>query len=178
MLKNLQIKKEKEKNKPEVEWIRTIIGNKNPKFKKEDNQPKFQEPNPDVQYIKTIKGKEKKPLKYEKFALKKDNDNNKKKVLTIPDTKILDKDLLKEVPYFNDTIVVDETDKLKKREAIIYEIIKQLPADNDKYFVEYKPETDTYNIGKDKKKNLLKMILIIMRKEEVKKEKSYIHLKN
>ena len=39
---------------------------------------------------------------------------------------------------------------LKKREAIIYEIIKQLRADNDKYFVEYKPETDTYNIGKDK----------------------------
>ena len=38
----------------------------------------------------------------------------------------------------------------KKREAIIYEIIKQLWADNDKYFVEYKPETDTYNIGKDK----------------------------
>ena len=47
--------------------------------------------------------------------------------------------------------MVDETDKLKKREAIIYEIIKQLPADNDKYFAEYKPETDTYNIGKDKK---------------------------
>ena len=39
---------------------------------------------------------------------------------------------------------------LKKREAIIYEIIKQLPADNDKYFVEYKPEIDTFNIEKDK----------------------------
>ena len=38
-----------------------------------------------------------------------------KNVLTIPDIKILDKDLLKEVPYFNDTIVVDETDKLKKK---------------------------------------------------------------
>ena len=59
VLKNFQIKKEKEKNKPKVEWIRTIIGNKNPKFKKEDDQPKFQEPNPDVQYIKTINGKEK-----------------------------------------------------------------------------------------------------------------------
>ena len=30
MLKNLQIKKEKEKNKPDVEWIRKIIGKKNP----------------------------------------------------------------------------------------------------------------------------------------------------
>ena len=63
VLKNLQIKKEKEKNKPKVEWIRTIIGNKNPKFKKEDGQPKFQEPNSDVQYIKTIKEKEKKTIK-------------------------------------------------------------------------------------------------------------------
>ena len=71
VLKNFQIKKEKEKNKPKVEWIRTIIGNKNPKFENEDDQPKFQEPNPDVQYIKTIKGKEKKPLKNQKFALKK-----------------------------------------------------------------------------------------------------------
>ena len=98
MLKILQIKKEKEKNKLEVEWIRTITGNKNPKFKKEDGQPKFQERNSDVQYIKTIKEKEKKPLKNEKFALKKDNDNNKKKVLTIPDIKILDGDLFKEAP--------------------------------------------------------------------------------
>ena len=40
-----------------------------------------------------------------------------KNVLTIPDIKILDKDLLKEVPYFNDTIVVDETDKLKKKRS-------------------------------------------------------------
>ena len=31
MLKNLQIKKDKD-NKPEVEWIRTIIENKNSKF--------------------------------------------------------------------------------------------------------------------------------------------------
>ena len=55
MLKNLQIKRDKEKNNPTVEWIR-IIGNKNPKFEKEVEQPKFQEPNPYVQYIKTIKG--------------------------------------------------------------------------------------------------------------------------
>ena len=39
---------------------------------------------------------------------------------------------------------------LKKREDIIYKITKQLPADNNKYFLEYQPETDTYNTGKDK----------------------------
>ena len=34
MLNNLQIKKEKEKNKPEVEWIRTIIRKKIQSLKK------------------------------------------------------------------------------------------------------------------------------------------------
>ena len=43
--------------------------------------------------------------------------------------------------------MVDETDKLRKREAIIYEI--------NKYFVEYKPETDTYNNGKNNKINFV-----------------------
>ena len=51
--------------------------------------------------------------------------------------------------------MVDETDKFNKREAIIYEIIKQLPVDNNKYFVEHKPETDTYNTGKDKEINFV-----------------------
>ena len=71
VLKNLQIKKEKEKNKPKVEWIRRIIGNKSPKFEKEHYQPKFKEPNPDVQYIKTIKGKEKRTIKIWKVYIKK-----------------------------------------------------------------------------------------------------------
>ena len=66
----------------------------------------------------------------------------------MPDVKILEEDLPKE--DFNDTIVVDETDKLKKREAIIYEITNQLPAGNNKYFIKYKAETYTHNIGKDK----------------------------
>ena len=41
MLKNLQIKKEKEKNKPEVEWIGTIIGNKIQNFKKKTISQSF-----------------------------------------------------------------------------------------------------------------------------------------
>ena len=66
----------------------------------------------------------------------------------MPDVKILDEDLPKE--DFIDTIVVDETGKLKKREVIIYEITNQLPAGNNKYFIKYKAETYTHNIGKDK----------------------------
>ena len=41
MLKNLQIKKEKEKNKLEVEWIRTITGNKIQNLKKKTVNQSF-----------------------------------------------------------------------------------------------------------------------------------------
>ena len=50
---------------------------------------------------------------------------------------ICDKGLLKEFPYFHRKIKVNETDKLKRREAIIYKIVKQIPSDNDKYYVKY-----------------------------------------
>ena len=50
---------------------------------------------------------------------------------------ICDKGLLKEFPCFHRKIKVNETDKLKRREAIIYKIVKQIPSDNDKYYVKY-----------------------------------------
>ena len=33
------------------------------------------------------------------------------------------------------TLKVNETDKIKRREAIIYKIVKQLPSENDKWYV-------------------------------------------
>ena len=38
---------------------------------------------------------------------------------------------LKEFPYFNRKIKVNETDKIKRREEIIYKIVKEIPSDND-----------------------------------------------
>ena len=67
---------------------------------------------------------------------------------------ICDGEFLKEFFYFNRKIKVDETDKIKRREAIIHKIIKQMPSDNDKWYVKYNRYSDTYYIGKvDKKKN-------------------------
>ena len=60
-------------------------------------------------------------------------------------------EFLKEFPNFNRKIKVNEKDKIKRREAIIYKDVKQIPSDNDKYYVKYNKDSDTYYIGKDKK---------------------------
>ena len=50
---------------------------------------------------------------------------------------ICDAEFLKEFPYFNKEIKVNETDKIKRRETTIYKIVKQIPSDNDKWYVKY-----------------------------------------
>ena len=46
--------------------------------------------------------------------------------------------------------------KIKRREAIIYKTVKQIPSDKDKWYVKYNRDSDTYYIGnKDEKKLLL-----------------------
>ena len=59
----------------------------------------------------------------------------------------------KKFPYFNRKIKVNETDKTKRREAIIYKIYKQIPSDNDKWYVKYNRDSDTYYVGKEDEKN-------------------------
>ena len=63
---------------------------------------------------------------------------------------IASEEFLKEVPEFNFRIKVNKRDKIKAREEIFDKIIKQIP-DNDKYFINYDPATDSYLIDRDKK---------------------------
>ena len=44
-----------------------------------------------------------------------------------PANTICDEEFLKEFPYFNRKIKVNETDKIKRRGAITYKIVKQIP---------------------------------------------------
>ena len=46
---------------------------------------------------------------------------------------ICDEEVLKKFPYFNRKVKVNETDKIKRQEAIIYKTVKQIPSDNDKW---------------------------------------------
>ena len=50
--------------------------------------------------------------------------------------------------------------KIKRREAIIYKTVKQIPSDKDKWYVKYNRDSDTYYIGnKDEKKLLLQTVV-------------------
>ena len=46
---------------------------------------------------------------------------------------------------------VSKTDKIKRREAIIYKIVKHTLWDNDKYYIKHNKDSDTYYIGKEDK---------------------------
>ena len=62
-----------------------------------------------------------------------------------------DEEFLKEFPYFIKKIRVNETDKIKRREIIFEKILKQMGPENDKYYVKYNEDLETYYIRKDQK---------------------------
>ena len=66
-----------------------------------------------------------------------------------PANLICDEEFLKEFPYFNRKIKVNETDKIKREEALTYKIVKKIPSDNDKWYVKYNRDSDTYYLGKE-----------------------------
>ena len=68
---------------------------------------------------------------------------------------ICDEEFLKEFSCFNRKIKVNETDKIIKWEPIIYKIVKQIPSDNDKWYVKYNRDSNTYCIGNEDEKKLL-----------------------
>ena len=68
-----------------------------------------------------------------------------------PANTVCHEEFLKEFPYFNKKIRVNETDKIKRREAIFDKILRQMGPENDKYYVKYNQDLDTYYIEKDEK---------------------------
>ena len=68
---------------------------------------------------------------------------------------ICDEGFLEEFTYFNRKIKISKTDKIKRREAIIHVTVKQIQSDNDKWYVKYNRDSDTYFIGKEDERKLL-----------------------
>ena len=60
----------------------------------------------------------------------------------------VDKEVLKDWPYFNTKIKVDETNKLRRKEAIFDLIINQLPPNNDTYYIKHNKKKDTFTVKK------------------------------
>ena len=63
----------------------------------------------------------------------------------------VDADVLKELPYFNAKIKLDELNEKKRRDAITDKIIKQLPPNNDIYYVDHNRQTYTFWVRNDNK---------------------------
>ena len=63
----------------------------------------------------------------------------------------VDADVLKELPYFNVKIKVGELNKIKRGEVIFDEIVKQLPFNNDVYYIEHDRKTNSFKLKKDNK---------------------------
>ena len=72
----------------------------------------------------------------------------------------VDKNVLEDLPYFNANIKVNETNKIRRKEAIFDKIIKQLPPNNDRYYVKHNKKTDTFTVKKDPKPRPMKCKLI------------------
>ena len=64
---------------------------------------------------------------------------------------MVDADVLKDLPYFNAKIKVGEVNKIKRQEAIMDKINKQLPPNNDTYYIEHNRTTDSFRVRKDNK---------------------------
>ena len=64
----------------------------------------------------------------------------------------VDKEVLEDLLHFNAKIKVDETNKLRRKEAIFDQIINQLPPNNDTYYVKHNKKKDTFTVKKDVKR--------------------------
>ena len=90
-------------------------------------------------------------LKYLKTVPSHPRDRLSRQFKNAPGNVVCDEEFLKEFPYFNKKIRVNEMDKIKRREAIFDKILKQMGPENDKYYVKYNQDLDIYYIGKDEK---------------------------
>ena len=64
----------------------------------------------------------------------------------------VDKEVLKDLPYFNTKIKFDETNKLRRKEAIFDQIINQLPPNNDTYCIKHNKKKYSFPVKKDVKR--------------------------
>ena len=62
-----------------------------------------------------------------------------------------DADVLKDLPYCNTKLKVGKVNKIKRREVIMDKINKQLPPNNDTYYIEHNRTIDSFRVRKDDK---------------------------
>lgn len=85
---------------------------------------------PEVEYVKTV------PVH--------SRDRVSRKNRNVPAKIFVQNQVLKDLPYFNIKIKVNEVVKNKRREDVFDKIIKQLPPNNDEYFIQHDKNINTY----------------------------------
>ena len=63
--------------------------------------------------------------------------------------KQLDVSSLTETSYISLDVTIDSSEQRKKEEDIFDQIIEQMPVDNDKCYIEYEKNTNTFKIKED-----------------------------
>ena len=86
-------------------------------------------------------------LKYLKTVPSHPKDWLSSRLKNAPTNIVCDEEFLKKFPCFNKKIRVNETDKIKRRETIFDQILKQMGPETDKYYAKYNQDLDTYYIG-------------------------------
>ena len=81
--------------------------------------------------------KDKPELKYSKTVPSHPRDPSSRQLKKAPANIVCDEEFLKEFPYFNKKIRLNETDKIKRREAIFDNILTRMGHENVKYYVKY-----------------------------------------
>ena len=75
----------------------------------------------------------------------------KRRLAKIKQPKVyLENEVMRDLPNFNTKIKVTKTSLIGRENQIYNSIIKQLPPNNDKYYIEYSEENDAYIVRKDK----------------------------
>ena len=117
----------------EIEYIKKVLLHPRERLKCK-NRLKDE---PKLKYLKTV-------TSHPRYRLS-------RRLKNAPANTMCNEKFLKEFPYFNKKIRVNERNKIKQREAIFDKILKQMRPENDKYYAKYNEDLDTYYIGKDEK---------------------------
>ena len=72
----------------------------------------------------------------------------------------LDKNVLRDLPYFNTQIKINEADKNRGKEAIFDKIIKQLLPNNDQYYIKHDKKNDSFTIKKEKRRGVKRKLTV------------------
>ena len=110
----------------------------------------------EVQFVKYVPGNSKNEVQFIKQVPSHPRNRMRRTIKNTPAKILVDRQVLEDIPYFNTNNKVNETDKNRRKEAIFDKTIKQLPPNNDQYYIKHDKNTDSFTMKKDQKRRPVK----------------------